>query len=146
MPWTAILVPMDFSEDSDAALGAALELAKSLGAKLHLIHAFEFPTYIGTPWGYSFPPGAFSEARARAAELLAEREEKVSAEGVECATETREGPPSEVIVEAAESIPADLIVMGTRGLTGVKHVLLGSVAERTLRYAPCPVMTVKAPA
>ena len=145
MQWKTILVPMDFSEDSEAALGAAVEFAKTTGARLILLHAFEFPTYIGTPWGFSFPPGAFSEARVRASELLAERNEKVLAEGVQSTTEAREGPPSEVIVEVAESLSADLIVMGTRGLTGIKHVLLGSTAERTLRYAPCPVMTVKAP-
>jgi nucleotide-binding universal stress UspA family protein len=46
-------------------------------------------------------------------------------------------------VELAEKLPADLIVMGTRGLSGLKHVLLGSVAERTIRHAPCPVLTVK---
>lgn len=144
MQWTTILVPMDFSEDSDAALDTAVDLARSFGARIHLLHAFEYPTYIGTPWGYSFPPGAFSEARVRASELLQERQEKVDAEGVPATFQACEGSPSEMIVEVAEQLPADLIVMGTRGLTGVKHVLLGSVAERTLRYAPCPVMTVKA--
>jgi len=54
--------------------------------------------------------------------------------------------PSEAIVMTAKEIGADLIVMGTRGLSGFKHVLLGSVAERTVRLAPCPVMTVHAPA
>ena len=52
--------------------------------------------------------------------------------------------PSEAISSAAQELGADLIVMGTRGLTGLKHVMLGSVAERTIRIAPCPVLTVKA--
>jgi nucleotide-binding universal stress UspA family protein len=55
-----------------------------------------------------------------------------------------EGSPSEVIVTMAKQCAADLIVMGTRGLTGLKHVALGSVAERTIRAAPCPVLAVKA--
>lgn len=135
---------MDFSEDSEVALRAAMDLAKSFGAAIHLLHAFEFPTYIGTPWGYSFPPGVFSEARVHASELLGERKGKVEAEGIAVTIQADEGSPSEVIVKAAEGLPADLIVIGTRGLTGVKHVLLGSVAERVLRHAPCPVMTVKA--
>ena len=144
MHWNTILVPLDFSEDSDAALAAAVELAREVGARLHLLHSFEYPSYIGTPWGYSFPAGVFSEARSRASELLQERQEKVKTEGVAASFQACEGAPSEVIVEIAKTLPADLIVMGTRGLTGMKHVLLGSVAERTLRHAPCPVMTVKA--
>ena len=144
MQWRKILVPMDFSEDSEAALSTAVGLAKSFGSTIHLLHAFEYPTYIGTPWGYSFPPGAFDEARVRASELLAQCQQKVEADGVKATTEAEEGRPSEVIVAVAKRVSADLIVMGTRGLTGVKHVILGSVAERTLRHAPCPVMTVKA--
>lgn len=144
MHWRMILVPTDFSEDSEAALQTAVELAKSFGASLHLLHAFEYPTYVGTPWGYSFPPDAFNDARVRVSEMLAERQEKVKAEGVTITIEVEIGSPSEVITHVAERIDANLIVMGTRGLTGVKHVVLGSAAERTLRHAPCPVMTVKA--
>ena len=59
-------------------------------------------------------------------------------------TTTSAETPAEAIARCAEKVGADLIVMGTRGLTGLKHVLLGSVAERTLRTAPCPVLTVKA--
>ena len=144
MKWNTILVPLDFSSDSEAALAAALEIAKSFDAKLHLLHVFAFPTYVGTPWGYAYPPGAFSDARLRASELLGEWQARADAEHVASTTQSEEGHPSEVIVEIAEKLPADLIVMGTRGLTGIKHVLLGSVAERTLRHAPCPVLTVKA--
>ena len=63
--------------------------------------------------------------------------------GVAVETSTTADSPSEAIVRCAESIQADLIVMGTRGFSGLKHVLLGSVAERTLRLAPCPVLAVK---
>ena len=55
----------------------------------------------------------------------------------------REGYPATVIVDEAKSLPADLIVIGTHGLTGLKHMLLGSIAERVVQKAPCPVLTVK---
>ena len=67
----------------------------------------------------------------------------VSEAGVTVETHLSEGPISAVIVNLAKKLEADLIVMGTRGLSGLKHVLLGSVAERIVRSAPCPVMTVK---
>jgi nucleotide-binding universal stress UspA family protein len=79
---------------------------------------------------YATRPRASSTSRRRAAGVLAE-------------THLVEFAAWEAIVETAKQIKADLIVMGTRGLTGLKHALLGSVAERTLRFAPCPVLTVK---
>ena len=82
MQWNTILVPLDFSQDSEAALRAAIEYAKTFNAKLHLLHVFEYPTYIGTPWGYAYPPGAFSDARLHASELLSEWQAKVTAESV----------------------------------------------------------------
>ena len=67
----------------------------------------------------------------------------MQAEGIEVSNQVTPMSPGEAISGVAEDIGADLIVMGTRGLTGVKHVLLGSIAERTIRIAPCPVLTVK---
>ena len=69
---------------------------------------------------------------------------QVTAAGIEASGHVTEGAPAIVIAQAARAIPADLIVMGTRGLTGLKHIALGSVAERSVRLAPCPVLTVKA--
>jgi universal stress protein E len=68
----------------------------------------------------------------------------VATEGIAATPHLSEGPAAPAIVGLAERLGADLIVMGTRGHTGLRHVLLGSVAERTLRHAPCSVMTVKA--
>jgi nucleotide-binding universal stress UspA family protein len=73
-----------------------------------------------------------------------ERQEKIEAAGVPAEASASSGFPPQAIVEMADDIGADLIVMGTRGLTGFKHLMLGSVAERTVRSAPCPVLTVKA--
>jgi nucleotide-binding universal stress UspA family protein len=67
----------------------------------------------------------------------------VSAEGVKASSHLSEVPAASAIVGQAEELGVDLIIMGTRGHTGLKHVLLGSVAERTLRHAPCSVLTVK---
>ncbi len=75
---------------------------------------------------------------------LRERQKKIEAEGVPAEASVSSEFPPQAIVEMAKDIGADLIVMGTRGLTGIKHVMLGSVAERTVRLAPCPVLTVKA--
>ena len=83
--------------------------------------------------------------RDAALEQLEELRQKVAADGVEAAAHMREGTAAEAISSAANDLGVDLIVMGTRGLTGLKHVLLGSVAERTIRVAPCPVLTVKDP-
>ena len=91
MDWKTILVALDFSEDSEAALRAAIDFAKTFDAKLHLLHAFEYPTYIGTPWGYAYPPGAFSDARLRASELLNQWRGKAAAEGVETSIQSEEG-------------------------------------------------------
>ena len=75
---------------------------------------------------------------------LRESQEKVEAEGVLAEASVLSAFPPQAIAEMAQGIGADLIVMGTRGLTGIRHVMLGSVAERTVRLAPCPVLTVKA--
>ena len=140
-----ILVPTDFSSDAEAALAEAIDFARSFGGNIVLLHVHHMPVYGATPYGYTYPTGLLDEARQHAVARLNEHEQKVSAEGVKVTSELIDGLPSHEIVEAAKRTGADLIVMGTRGLTGLKHVLLGSVAERTLRHAPCPVMTVKTP-
>jgi nucleotide-binding universal stress UspA family protein len=81
--------------------------------------------------------------REAAAQKLERILERMKAEGIECALHLCPGHPVGAILDTAEEVDADLIVMGTRGLSGLKHVLLGSVAERTIRTAPCPVLTVR---
>ena len=84
-----------------------------------------------------------TSVRDAAARKLENALQRVTGEGIEAETHLSEMPPAQAIAQTAEKIQADLIIMGTRGLSGLKHVLLGSVAERTIRMAPCPVMTVK---
>lgn len=138
-----ILVPIDFSEHADVALDRALELAKESGGTLHLLHAYEIPLGTIPPYGIEVPQSVVVEVRDAAARRLEKASHKARDRGVACETHLVHSTPAAGIVEAARTLGADLIVMGTRGLTGVKHVLLGSVAERTVRGAPCPVLTVK---
>ena len=139
-----LLVPHDFSECSRAALGLAVELAKTLGAKLHLLHVYQRPVELFSPYGVSLPEGVVREICEGAEKRLAAERKTLEKAGVADGAEVREGVPARVISETAAEIGADLIVMGTHGHTGGAHLLIGSVAERTLREAPCPVLTVKA--
>ncbi len=84
------------------------------------------------------------QLRARARQRLTTLRERVERDRLPVEVHLSERFPSEAILRAAEELDADLIVMGTRGLTGLKHVVLGSIAERTVRMAHCPVLTVKA--
>ena len=143
----SILVPTDFSDDARAAIDAAIEWAGEFGATVHVVHAYfvDVPAVYGGYGGDFLLPADILEpvreaAEASVAELVAEaRRGGVSVEG-----RAMLGDASSSILAEAERLDCDLIVMGTRGLTGLKHVILGSTAERVVRKAPCPVLTVKA--
>ena len=139
-----ILIPIDFSTHSSRALQTGIELAKTFGAKLHLLHCYQINVGAISPYGLVIPESFDRDIREAAQRQLAQWREKATAKKVEAETEVSPIFPSEAIASTAERIGADLIVMGTRGLSGIKHVMLGSVAERTVRIAPCPVLTVKA--
>ncbi len=145
-PLACIVVAMDFSELSDRALDTAVDLAKGAGAELHLVHAFDVKIPFVTPYEVAVPDHLITEARQAAARKLEEARQKASAAGAEAKTHLEDVPAWSAIVRIAEEVEADLVVMGTRGNTGLKHVLLGSVAERTLRLAPCSVLIVRAEA
>lgn len=139
-----ILVPVDFSGQSAYALEYAIDLAKAMGASIHVFHAYSLPTQIVGPYEVApIPNDFFEQVRESASKHLAQSREKVKAGGVACEASLTDGAPAEAIAEAAKQVNADLIVMGTRGHTGLKHMLLGSVAERTLRIAPCPVLATR---
>lgn len=137
-----VLVPVDFSEHSSAALELAIELARAAGGTIHLLHAYELPLGTIPPYGISVPESLLAQVRDAAARRLEKAAHKVAAAGGSCETHVVHGAATEVVLDAARELGANLVVMGTRGLTGLKHVLLGSVAERTLRQAPCPVLVV----
>jgi universal stress protein A len=146
MPIRNILVATDFSADAEAALEHALELAQLLGAKLHVLHSYHIAIQT-TPTGFlALSQEVVESARAEAQARLEALAQPLEQSGVAVQLHASSLEPVGAILELAAALPADLIAMGTRGLTGLKHVLFGSVAERAVRLAPCPVLTVKSPA
>jgi nucleotide-binding universal stress UspA family protein len=143
MRFDTILVPLDFSPHAEKALAKAIELARRFQGRIHLVHSY--PVYVGavSPYGMVVPESFDRECRDAADRELSKWADRVRQAGIPVETTITPIPPSEAIVSTAEEIGADLVVMGSRGLTGLKHVLLGSVAERTLRHAHCPVLVVK---
>jgi nucleotide-binding universal stress UspA family protein len=143
-PIRSILAAVDFSENAEQALAAAVDLAKQCGAELHVVHALDLPIPIFNPYAVSIPDALLTQARDEASRRLRETVEKLGRQGVTAKSHLTEVPAAPAIARVAEDLGADLVVMGTHGHTGLKHVLLGSVAERTLRLAPCSVLIVKA--
>jgi len=145
MRFDTILVPLDFSPNADRALDLALAVAGQLGAKcIHLLHVHH-PPPMPTPLPGSGPSYVEVEGRLleEAALALATRAERVKAAALSVEMKVESGAPAEVIFAEAEAQRADLIVMGSHGRSGLTHVLLGSVAERTVARAPCPVLTLR---
>jgi universal stress protein A len=144
-----IVVPVDFSTHSRQALEYAMRLAKLVAAKVHMVHVFHMPVIAAAAYdiaaGAARAPADFwSEMEAATSEKLETLSREVDTEGVEFSTRVVTDDPAHGIVELAKSLNADLIVMGTHGRTGLRHIALGSVAERTIRSAPCPVLTLRA--
>lgn len=139
-----ILVPTDFSATSMQAVDHAKVLAETFGASLHLLHVLPDPH--APAWAlfaYGIPVDQLRSHWAHTAE--GRLDELLTAEvhqALRAVTDTRVGYPSIEIVRYAEAHQVDLIVLGTRGHGPVEHALLGSVAERVVRNAPCPVLTV----
>jgi nucleotide-binding universal stress UspA family protein len=137
-----IVVAIDFSEPSDRALELAVGLAKRVGAKIHLLHSFHVPIPGPTPDTIVFPRDMWTSMRDAASGKLEESLERLRREGIDAELHLRPGYAVLAINETVQEVGADLIVMGTRGLSGLRHVLIGSIAERTVRSSPCPVITV----
>jgi nucleotide-binding universal stress UspA family protein len=142
-----ILVPSDFSEPSRAALEYAAELARAFAASLDVLHVWEAPVFI--------PPASLLDAGVAdltLVEVFRKNAEEGLAKFVEAAKK-REivgrasfaelGCPAQVITDFARNRGYDLIVLGTHGRTGLSHALIGSVAERVVRHASCPVLAVR---
>ncbi len=138
-----ILVPLDFSPGSERALEFAIDVAKRDKALLLLVHVFHIPVY-PLPEGYvMFPATQLSEMSTEFERLLGTAEKRARAAGASAVeTSLVTGVVDAEIVQIAKDKHCDLIVMGTHGRSGFSHFLLGSVAEKVLRKAPCPVLTV----
>jgi nucleotide-binding universal stress UspA family protein len=142
-PISKLLVATDFSENSARALEIAIDFAKKFGATVDLVHAFDIPIPAVYPYEVPIPDSLITDSRRAANKKLEAEKEKVEAAGLEVQTHLSEVPAASAVVRVAEEVGADLLVLGTRGNTGLKHIVLGSVAERTVRHAPCSVLVVK---
>lgn len=140
----SILVPVDFSEHARGALSHARELAESFGARLDVLHVFERPIhpeiYLG---GMPLATPEFSAVEGSLREALDTFAREAPGPAVEIAVHVTEGRAVPGVLDFAREAGSDLIVIATHGLTGMAHVLLGSVAEKIVRRARCPVFTVK---
>jgi nucleotide-binding universal stress UspA family protein len=137
---TRILVPVDFTDYSTRAADYAAMLARRFRATIILIHA------IG-PFTYDVTDAAlvvdhYASLHTIADRLMTGLRNRLARRGAAVRTVIRQGNPALEIIGEARRRRANLIVMGTHGRTGLEHLVLGSVAERVVRFAPCPVLTV----
>jgi nucleotide-binding universal stress UspA family protein len=139
-----ILCPTDFSDCSQRALEYATELAKTLGGELRLLHVVQLPLYVGLENGPATVAASaqyLEELRQRSEQRLRSAVEAChQSSGVKVSGSIAEGAAHVSIVAASED--ADLVVMGTHGRSGLPRLLVGSVAERVVRLAHCPVLTI----
>ena len=147
MSFRKIMIPTDFSEFSLAAIEPALELADCTGGSIDLLFVLEdlpsVPLVTFEHFGGGSAERFYEESQARAGETLVKTLEEKIPEARRGTTHLRRGPAAHTIVEAAGELETDLIVMTTHGRTGLKNALLGSVTERVVRTAPCPVLTIR---
>ena len=145
--FTHILVPTDFGPASDAALACAKEMASRFDARLSLLHVVTDPLATGV-WTPDVYVATSPEVRDRFLRSARERlEAALTAEErarFAVTIEARVGVPAAIIEDFVREQKADLVVMGTHGRRGLSHLFLGSVAERLVRHAPCPVLTTHA--
>ncbi len=141
LKYTKILCAFDFDGNSTAALLLAGALAKESNATLHILHIARVPTQdMDVPLPFDADPRWEKEARTRLA-LVAKNTLRA---GVQYVIDVSTGVPDIDIVRAARELEVDLIVIATHGRTGFEHFVLGSVAERVIREAPCPVLVTRA--
>ena len=139
-----ILVPLDFSEGASTILEWASHLAEEHGSRVVLFHAYHLPVEFQQLEGAYLPPDFWANVKAEAGESLDRFAEDLRSRGIEVESVVTEGYAATAIIDEIDKQNADLVVIGTHGRSGLKHLLLGSIAERVVQKAPCPVLTVKA--
>lgn len=145
-----ILCPVDLAPDAPSPAREAADLAKALGAELVLVHVMSEPAFavpdpllgMGESTGYALPALA-EEYRSELDRRLTQLGSSLRSNGVSVTTRLLRGPTHTSILDAVDQEHADMIVMGTHGRSGFQHLLLGSVAERVVRTAKVPVMTLR---
>ena len=149
--YSSIVVGTDFSDTAAKAVAQAAELAKAFNATLHIVTAFK-PTISSNVAASSLEVMAYggaeflAEAETKMSEeidaSLARLEKDITAKGVTVKTRTAAGDPADAIIDVAEETKADLIVVGNRGMSGVKRFVMGSVSNNVSHHAPCSVLIV----
>lgn len=138
-----ILVPTDFHEASAAALNLAVSMAQTFDAKVTLLHVWELPIY---PYmDFMLNSAMITRVEDAATNGLAEALDALRKKLPTAQSKLKTGLPWEGVLEAIKELGADLVIMGTHGRRGLSRLTLGSVAERVVRVAPVPVLTVHAP-
>lgn len=141
LPIQTVLHPTDFSESSESAFRLACSLARDYGARLVIMHVAELPASVVGEGALLIPPTLDLESIRQRLEKVRPDDPKILVQH-----EVVEGNPAREILGAVASTKCDLIVMGTHGRTGLRRLLMGSVAEQVVRRASCPVLTVTTPA
>jgi nucleotide-binding universal stress UspA family protein len=142
----SIVVGTDGSGTARTAVDAAVGLARLTGAALHLVSAYEPVSAQRLRDDARRAPADLQwmvNPREEVDATLAEAAERAQAGGVEAETFAREGDPADAILDVAEELGADLIVVGNKGMTGARRFLLGSVPNRVSHHAPCVVMIIR---
>ncbi|MGE0395339.1 MAG: universal stress protein [Kofleriaceae bacterium] len=143
MPWKKILCPVDFSEGSRLSVETAAKLANETDAELVIANVMGLPVYyVVEPIAY--PPSFLADlASAAEAGLTRWKDEAIRHGATRISTKLLRGDAAHEIVELAKHDGFDLIIIGTHGRTGLKHMFLGSVAEKVVRHASVPVLVVR---
>lgn len=141
-PPRRLVVPTDFSETADRALAVAIDMARALPAHITLIHVHSPIMLLPPPIDMVSLDSVFPKALQKMEEALEARAVRVRDAGLDCDIELIEGAPHVEIVNQAEKEKAELIVLGTHGRGGLASAILGSVTERVIHRATCPVLVV----
>ena len=147
VPIRRILFPTDFSESAEHAWLFALQFAQEFSAEVHVLHVVAPPPRLTEAYSLNLDPEKFTAALTAEAQTSLDRLlERSKSRNLVFQREVRIGVDFHEIIDYARKHQIDLIVMATHGRTGLAHALVGSVAEKVVRKAPCPVLTVKHPA
>ena len=149
LPYDRVLVPIDFSEHSKRVISYATRTASRHNSTVYLLHVFQIPDYVVTPYARQRLNSAAVHLQLNAAEQDARENldalaQELSNRGIKVQAYLRVGYPFDEIVLMANHFHVDLIIIGSHGRSGFSRLLVGSTAERVVEHAPCPVLVVKA--
>ncbi len=150
LAYDRILVPIDFSEQSRKTVAYATKTASRHNSTIYLLHVFQIPDYVVSPYARRRQNSAEVQSQVDAAEQEARENleafaEELSKKGIKVQPYLRVGYPFDEIVLMANHFDVDLIIIGSHGRGAISRLLVGSTAERVVEHAPCPVLVVKGP-